>query len=241
MKHSLPIVPGEHTTSRHLALPLRAGTIFTSCPFASFLLKMPSAEHTSPNLTGTIINGRYRLIRILGAGSFGVVYRANDLRAPMEACDRAIKMVYKVGRKESSIATLRKEMALHKRVSHLPNVITLHHAYEDTKYFVFIMDYCNGGDLGSYLVERGQLAKDREVKRIILTLLDTVAAIHAEGIYHRDLKPHNILISKDRKKVYIADFGLASDVCDYESSCGTVAYMPPGELFTVNLLKAYEG
>ncbi|RPD56082.1 kinase-like protein, partial [Lentinus tigrinus ALCF2SS1-7] len=182
------------------------------------------AETTMPNLTGSVIDGRYRLIRILGAGSFGVVYRAIDLWAAKETCDRAIKFVCKA---DSCIATLRREMVLHKRVSHLPNVITLHHAYEDAEYFVFIMDYCSGGDLGTYLGECGQFVDTQEVKKIMLTLLDTIAMIHAEGVYHRDLKPHNILISKDRSQVYLADFGLSSDVCECQSSCGTMAYIPP--------------
>ncbi|TFK93271.1 kinase-like protein, partial [Polyporus arcularius HHB13444] len=199
---------------------------------------MPASKSTKLNLTGSVIDGRYRLIRILGSGSFGVVYRAIDLRAPIEARDRAIKFVSKAGRKDSSIATLRKEMTLHKRVSHLPNVITLHDAYEVADYFVFVMDYCSGGDLGNYLAECGQFTDTEEVKKVILTLLDTVAALHEEGIYHRDLKPHNILISRDRTQVFLADFGLASDISEYEFACGTMAYMPPGMLRKPNAGKA---
>ena len=194
---------------------------------------MPSAASKMPNLTGTILNERFKLIRTLGSGSYGVVYQAVDLQAPADDCDRAIKLVSKGDRKNSTFSALRREMALHKRASEHPNVITLHEAYEDQEYFVFVMDYCRGGDLGKYLTKKGPYEDGEKLRKAFLGLLDAVDSLHKQKIYHRDLKPQNILVSEDGSKLFIADFGLSSEKNIYSGSCGTPAYMPPGTFSTL--------
>ena len=70
----------------------------------------------------------------------------------------------------------------------------------------------------------------RIIKKVFLQLIDTVRSLHKLGIYHRDLKPDNIMCNKDGSKVWITDFGLATDqevTADF--GCGSAFYMSPGE------------
>lgn len=201
---------------------------------------MPSAASTLPSFVGSVIDGRYDLLRILGTGSFGVVYRAVDLQAPDSDSDRAIKIVSKAGLRDSSLAAFRKEAALHARASSHPNVVTLYDSFEDDKYFFFVMAYCRGGDLTRRLETIGPYEDDGMVRSAIHSLIDTVEWLHSQNIYHRDLKPRNVLLSEDGREFFIADFGLASDKNIYDRNCGTPAFMPPGELPRV-VCRSYSG
>ncbi|EEB86736.1 hypothetical protein MPER_16199, partial [Moniliophthora perniciosa FA553] len=69
------------------------------------------------------------------------------------------------------------------------------------------------GDLFAAITETESFKRDDEsIRSVFVQLLDAVHHCHDLGVYHRDLKPENVLFSKDRKRVRIADFGLATDV-----------------------------
>ncbi|KAI0770635.1 kinase-like domain-containing protein [Fomes fomentarius] len=191
---------------------------------------MPSAALMLPNLAGLVFHKRYQFLTMLGSGSYGVVYKAIDLKGTPGDRERAIKLVSKRDCKPSLFESFRREMAIHKRASMHPNVITLHDAYEDAQWFVFVMDCCRGGDLATYLDTHGPYRDETKLRNAFLTLVDTVDWLHSEKIYHRDLKPQNILVSEDGTQLFIADFGLASEDTTYHHPCGTPGYMPPGEL-----------
>ncbi len=192
-----------------------------------------SAASTMPNYTGCIVDGRYELVRILGSGTYGVVYHAVDTRPSPgptgNNASRAVKMIRKAGRKPSELAAARREIALHRLVSDHPSIITVHDAYEDDDYFYIVMDLCRGGDLFEPICKRVYVDNDALLRKAFVSLIDAVEACHSSRVYHRDLKPENILVSEDRSEIYLADFGMATNRSMVEDFyCGTAAYMSPG-------------
>ncbi|KAI1788855.1 kinase-like protein [Ganoderma leucocontextum] len=189
-----------------------------------------AAAAAMPDLTGCTVDGRFRLTRMLGSGTYGVVYEAIDTRASSSGApaSRAIKITRKADRKKHELAAARREIGLHGLVSNHPNVVTVHDAYEDDNYFYLVMDFCKGGDLFEPICRQVYVGNDALVRRAFLSLIDAVEACHSLRIYHRDLKPENILVSDDRSQVYLADFGLATNQpIVQEFYCGTAAYMSP--------------
>lgn len=170
-----------------------------------------------PDFTGSLVDaGRYELVQLLGAGACGVVYRAFDLQArprrggaPVEC---AVKIIKKAGPLKSDTARQRREIHMHRLVSDHPNVLTVHDAFEDERFYYLVMDFCSGGDLFSMIADDHAFDRNDDlVRRVFVQILDAVEACHKRHVFHRDLKPENILCSKDGSAVYLADFGLATD------------------------------
>ena len=192
-----------------------------------------SAASTMPNYTGCTVDGRYELVRILGSGTYGVVYQAVDIR-PSSSGDhasRAVKMIRKAGRKPSELAAARREIALHRLVSDHPNIVTVHDAYEDDDYFYIVMDLCRGGDLFEPICKRIYVDNDALLRKAFISLIDAVEACHSSRVYHRDLKPENVLLTEDNPPVVkVADFGLAKVIDSMtmlRTMCGTPLYLAP--------------
>ncbi|KAI0801377.1 kinase-like domain-containing protein [Fomes fomentarius] len=191
---------------------------------------MSNPADSIPNLIDCVVEKRYKLVQLLGAGTYGVVYKALDLQSPsMSHPDyRAIKILKKAGRTPQEIATIRREVALHSVVSDHPNVVNLHDAYDDSEYFYIILDYHSGGDLFELVVEKGMYAHNDElIRSAFLSIIDAVQACHDANIAHRDLKPENFLMSKDGSTAHLADFGLAANKQIVDDFCGTHIYMAP--------------
>lgn len=92
------------------------------------------------------------------------------------------------------------------------------------------MDYCPGGDLFRVIARDRTLAKnDALIKRLFLQIIDAVEACHASSIFHRDLKPDNVLVSEDLSQAYLSDFGLSTKYSVSRSfGVGSHQYMCPG-------------
>jgi serine/threonine protein kinase len=182
---------------------------------------MPS--HSSFALLGqTIDNGALAIEQVLGAGSFGVVYRARDTRSGVHY---AVKCVEKRG----SDYYQTRETQLHARVSSHPHVLTFHREIDGGDCAFFVYDLC-AGDLHSVIRELTFFRKDELIKRVFIQIIDALEYCHSRGVYHRDLKPENILVSSlsGDMDVFIADFGLATMNKMTASSCGTPCFMSPG-------------
>ena len=194
---------------------------------------MPLASDRLPNFTGCIFDGRYELTKMLGSGTYGVVYKAVDLRADAESDSRfrAIKIIKKAGRTPAEIDNVRREVTLHGFVSDHPSVVTLHDCIEDDKYFYIILEYIAGGDLFDQISSKELYINNDELLRgAFLSLLDAVEACHTLQIAHRDIKPENILTTADGSKVFLADFGLAiTKRMAEDHGAGTSIYMAPGK------------
>ncbi|KAI0635242.1 Pkinase-domain-containing protein [Trametes polyzona] len=182
----------------------------------------------------TIDDGRLRLVEVLGEGAYGVVFRAIDeasaaCSSTPEPRQFAVKIMEKADPHSRRWRYQQREVAAHLRVADHEHVVTVHGAYE-CEYFIYIvLELCAGGDLFEPMIERQLYARnDALLKSVFVQLLDAVAYCHEHGVYHRDLKPDNILTNEDGTEVKIADFGLSTSAKVSDTfGCGSTNYMSP--------------
>ncbi|MCY1060185.1 serine/threonine-protein kinase [Nannocystis sp. SCPEA4] len=169
-------------------------------------LDWPKGETTAPAYwsPGTLVRGRFRIKERIGRGGMGEVYRAYD-----EAILRSVAI--KICR--DPLADMAAEAKILAQLRH-PNVISVHEYVQGTPAFV-VMELAAGHSLDEYLTRRK--AQQRPLAPALFVALARpivagLAACHARGVTHRDLKPQNILINEDGGafEVKLCDFGIAS-------------------------------
>jgi serine/threonine-protein kinase len=196
-------------------------------PSADIETKMgsSSSERWTP---GTVIDGRYRIVAALGRGGMGEVYRADDLKLGQAV---ALKFLPdRMAKDDRWLARFRSEVTIARRVSH-PNVCRVHDIGDVAGHHFLTMEYIDGEDLASLLRRIGRLPEDKGIE-LSRQLCLGLAAAHDQGVLHRDLKPHNVMID-GRGQVRITDFGLAGlseEISPQDSRSGTPAYMAPEQL-----------
>jgi tetratricopeptide (TPR) repeat protein len=151
------------------------------------------------------ILGRYVVVDPIGRGAMGVVVRAYDPKLRREV---ALKLVQPHAATQEARARLVREAQALARLAH-PNVVGVFDV-EDTKHGVCIaLEYVDGQDLQAWLASTDRTW--REVLAVMLAAGRGLAAAHAAGLVHRDIKPGNILVGRDGR-VCVSDFGLARGV-----------------------------
>ncbi|WP_019063893.1 serine/threonine-protein kinase [Streptomyces prunicolor] len=166
---------------------------------------------------GRVVNGRYRLLRMLGAGGMGRVWLAYDEEL---ACEVAVKEISlpdvptEVGEPAQRIARARSEARHAARLRGHPHVATVHDVVIHEGLPWIVMEYVpDGVDLQAVLRRSGPLSPAR-VARIGLAVLDALTAGHRIGVLHRDVKPANILLAPNASgdpyaRVLLTDYGIA--------------------------------
>lgn len=177
---------------------------------------------------GTVIGGKYEVVKCLGSGSMGLVYacRHRELQGQMVA----VKVLFpEVAQDKIASARFRNEILASYGVSH-PNVVRAYEYLRDGDLVAYTMEFVGGGDLAERLssTERMPIA---EIIRVLSQMAAGVQAIHDAGIVHRDLKPENILLTNEAN-VKIADFGIARNrhgpkLTEHGGVVGTIDYVAP--------------
>ncbi|XP_054780400.1 serine/threonine-protein kinase MHK [Prosopis cineraria] len=147
---------------------------------------------------------RYKILRDLGDGSCGHVYKARDLRT------HEIVAVKKLKRKFyfwEEFTNLREVKALQK-MNH-PNIIKLKEVIRENNELFFIFEYMDY-NLYQLIKDRQKPFPEEEIRSFMKQVLRGLSHMHKKGFFHRDLKPENLLVTNDVLK--IADFGLAREV-----------------------------
>lgn len=177
---------------------------------------------------GTLLAGRYRIVGLLGKGGMGEVYRATDLTLGQSV---ALKFLPATATEDRFLLErFHGEVRIARQISH-PNVCRVYDIGETEGMPYISMEYVDGEDLASLLPRIGRLPGDRAVAAA-RKICAGLAAAHAKGVIHRDLKPHNIMMDK-RGEIVIMDFGLAAiadQLSGPEARNGTPAYMSPEQL-----------
>lgn len=179
--------------------------------------------------------GRYDIIREVGRGAMGVVYKAHDPVIEREVALKAINLAFEVNEEEKSLYLSRffREAKAAGKLNH-PGIVTIFDVGEDKETGVpfIVMEFLEGTTLQE-LTRSGSLLPVRDVNNIISQLADALHYAHQEGVVHRDVKPANILIVPEMK-AKITDFGIArlpqSDLTQSGQFIGTPNYMSPEQL-----------
>ena len=190
------------------------------------------AELSSPRFReGDRFAGRYRMLKRLGAGGMGEVWKAHDEMLDEEVALKFIRHGFirhgGAARDRAWIERLLAETSLARRITH-PNVCRVHDASEVEGEFFLSMEFVPGHDLARRLRREGRFEPDA-ARRLAAELVDALHAIHTAGLLHRDLKPANILFGQDGA-ARVSDFGLAAasaEVTESDSPSGTRSYMAP--------------
>ncbi len=179
---------------------------------------------------GEILEGRYRVLGLLGRGGMGEVYRADDLRLGQPVALKFLPPA--LAQDPVRLAQFHNEVRTARQVSH-PNVCRVYDIGEiqagDGPPQLFItMEYVDGEDLAALLRRIGRFPEDKAVE-IARQICAGLAAAHDKGILHRDLKPANIMLDS-AGRVRLMDFSLASIGAVTDIRVGTPAYMAPEQL-----------
>lgn len=189
---------------------------------------MMGDDHLISLQPGTVLGGKYEVVKCLGSGSMGLVYacRHRELQGHMVA----VKVLFpEVAQDKVAAARFRNEIFASYGVSH-PNVVRAYEYLRDGELVAYTMEYVGGGDLAERL-SRQERMPIAEVVRLLSQMAAGVQAIHDAGIVHRDLKPENILLTKEGN-VKIADFGIARNrhgpkLTEHGGVVGTIDYVAP--------------
>lgn len=159
------------------------------------------------SMIGTILDGRYLLISIIGKGGTSVVFNAFDRHAGITV---AIKLLNEEVVPQSERATLRKQFANEIRALSLlshPNIVSLKGSNLKKKPMYFVMEYADGYTLKEYL-RRRKVIPQKELIDIAVQILSALNHMKEKGVVHCDVKPQNIIILPN-KKIKFTDFGIS--------------------------------
>lgn len=188
-------------------------------------------------LVGRLVDERYEVTARIARGGMATVYRAIDRRLDREV---ALKIMHPhLAEGSDVVARFRREARAAARLTH-PGIVGVYDQGSDGDTAYLTLEHINGPNLRVVLRERGTLPLG-EALDLIEAVLDALAAAHAAGLVHRDVKPENVLIAGDGR-VKVADFGLARAVTEATAATtgtvlGTVAYLSP-EIVTAGVADA---
>ncbi|XP_054780543.1 serine/threonine-protein kinase ATG1a isoform X2 [Prosopis cineraria] len=169
--------------------------------------------------------GEYMLGPQIGSGSFAVVWRSRHRHSGLEV---AVKEIEKKQLSPKVSENLLKEISILSTINH-PNIIRLFEAIQTNDRIYLILEYCNGGDLATYIHRRGKVSQP--IARHFMRHLGLMV-LQENHLIHRDLKPQNLLLSSTGglPLLKIGDFGFARSLTPQglaDTLCGSPLYMAP--------------
>jgi serine/threonine protein kinase len=197
----------------------------------------PPSDPTPGVVPGIVLDNRYRLEELLGRGATAEVYRGLDELLGRQV---AVKVFHRGLSDPTTVARQRTEMQVLAKLQH-PNLVTVYDAKlgvepaprspadDDADLTYLVMELVQGGTLANRITPTGMAPSD--VARIGAAVAGALAAVHAHGLVHRDVKPANILMSTEGD-VKLSDFGIARELAAERLTAavdviGTAAYLSP--------------
>lgn len=174
---------------------------------------------------GSVIGNRYEIIEKVGTGGMADVYRAKDNRLNRFVALKVLKTEYSEDTK--FVSKFRQEAQAVAAITH-PNIVSVYDVGEEEGMHYIVMEFVDGITLKRYIDQKGKL-KVKEAVGIALQIAGGLDAAHAHNIIHRDIKPQNILISRDGT-AKVSDFGIAKAASSNTitaNAMGSVHYISP--------------
>ena len=175
---------------------------------------------------GVILSERYEIIERIGTGGMADVYRAIDHKLNRYVAIKVLKKEYSDDKQ--FVAKFRSE-ARSAAVLNNPNIVSVYDVGNDDNTYYIVLELIEGITLKKYIERKGHL-QYKEAVSIAIQIANGMEAAHEHHIVHRDIKPQNIIISKDGK-VKVTDFGIArvatSTTTVASNAMGSVHYMSP--------------
>lgn len=175
---------------------------------------------------GTYLQGRYEILEKIGSGGMSVVYKAKCHTLNRLVAIKVLKEEF--ASDENFVSKFKMEAQAAARLSH-PNIVNVYDVVDEENLHYIVMELIEGITLKSY-IEKKELLDSKEAIGIAIQVAQGIAAAHEQHIIHRDIKPQNMIISKDGK-VKVADFGIAravsSQTVNSSAAVGSVHYISP--------------
>jgi serine/threonine-protein kinase len=193
---------------------------------------------------GTVLNGRYEIVRKIGGGGMGAVYLASDnnLGGVLRAVKEMVQAHIEEEQQDKAINDFKRESMILSTLDH-PSIPTIYDYFFDNteNRFYLVMKYISGGDLSSRLrsAPEGRI-DERTITEWAIQIADVLDYLHnrPSTIVYRDLKPSNVMLDGNTGRVMLIDFGIARSINQVEekgvTAVGTMGYAPP-ELFSGNV------
>ncbi|HET9671931.1 MAG TPA: Stk1 family PASTA domain-containing Ser/Thr kinase, partial [Actinomycetota bacterium] len=187
----------------------------------------------SDTLINTLFDGRYRILRKLGSGGMANVYLAEDEELGRRVAIKILNERY--AGDDLFIERFRREAKSAAGLSH-PNIVSIYDRGEAEGTYYIAMEVIEGRSLKELIMTHGALPIDTAIG-YAKQLLEALRFAHRHGIIHRDIKPHNVLVSADQQvkagepRLKVTDFGIArhgaSQMTEAGSIMGTAQYLSP--------------
>ena len=150
---------------------------------------------------GTILNDRYEILNTVGTGGMADVYRARDNVLKRSVAVKVLKEEYSTD--AGFVAKFRREAQAAGGFSH-PNIVSVYDVGDQNGMYYIVMELVEGITLKKYIEKTGRMP-EREAVEVAMQVARGLEAAHEQGIIHRDVKPQNIIISREGK-IKVADF-----------------------------------
>lgn len=176
---------------------------------------------------GMLISDRYEIEEKVGSGGMSIVYRAKDMKLGRTVAVKILRDEYCYD--ELFVGKFKVEAQAAASLSHT-NIVNIFDVGNDGKIYYIVMEFLDGLTLKEHIKVKGKL-EDVETMRIGACIASALDCAHTNHIFHRDIKPQNIIITKDGR-VKVADFGIAriatgATIPAADMASGSVHYIPP--------------
>ncbi|WP_453992045.1 serine/threonine protein kinase [Bacillus nitroreducens] len=165
-----------------------------------FLIDKPISE-------GEMLNQRYQVLDMIGAGSYGMVYLCHDLNDQVNKVLKQLRPSKRKSKKE--IKLFHDEVSILSNLNH-HHMPKLHEVFSDQGHYFYVMDYIDGVNLEDEIFRNKKTFNERESLQFVAQIIKLVEYLHKRNIFHLDLRIPNILVKNNEP--YLIDFGLAQQI-----------------------------